>query len=146
KGQIGNNVPKVDAKLAMKIYKKITLLTQNELLHSLHAPALGGLSVGFAKIAIAGRLGMDIDLDKIPGEVKNPAELLFSESNSRFIATFPEKNLKKIKNILNGIPFAVIGIITDKNEISIKSKKFKINFSSELEKLIENYKTPLNGV
>lgn len=148
KNEIGNNVPKVDAKFAKKLYKKIFELTDNELLHSLHTPALGGLAVAFAKIAIAGRLGLQINLDTIPTKnTKKACEILFSESNSRFVATFPEKNLKMIKKILKNIPFAVVGTVTDEQNLSVRSEKFNsANFYIPLDSLIEAYKKPLDGV
>jgi phosphoribosylformylglycinamidine synthase len=148
RGKIGNSVPKVDAKFAIKTYERVSKLTARELLHSLHSPGLGGLAVGFAKVAIAGRLGLDIELDKIPSSgVGSAAEILFSESNSRFIATIPVKNLNEFRKTLSGIPCAVIGTLTEEAEIKFHSKKFKnANFAISLEKLIKAYKNPLDGV
>jgi phosphoribosylformylglycinamidine synthase len=144
-GGVGNDVPKVDANFAKKIYRAVSSATDKRLLHSLHTPALGGLAAAFAKIAIAGRLGIEIDLDKIPhGGVKTAHELLFSESNSRFVMTLPLKNLEEAVKIFKNIPFAPIGLVTDTQKLSVKSLKFnEANVSISLDKLIKSYKIPL---
>lgn len=87
-GYVGNNVPKVDAEEAKRTYATIAEATAAELCHSVHTPALGGLGVGLAKIALGGQLGIEADLSLVPRRRKLPLhELLFSESNSRFVVT-----------------------------------------------------------
>ncbi len=148
KGQVGDRVPQVDAKSAVRTYEKVSKLTAAGLLNSLHTPALGGLAVAFAKIAMAGRLGLHVDLDKIPSRgLKSATELLFSESNSRFIATFSRRNAERIGKILDGIPFAIAGEVVDNPKIEMASSNFKgANFSVRLDELISKYKSPLDGV
>ena len=68
KGYVGNGVPKVNADTAKLIYTKVHEATQNEFVHSLHAPAFGGLAAAFARKSIAGRLGMEIDINLIPSD------------------------------------------------------------------------------
>jgi phosphoribosylformylglycinamidine synthase len=144
-GGIGNDAPKVDADFAKKIYRAVSVLTKKKLLHSLHTPALGGLAAAFAKIAIAGRLGIEIDLDKIPRSgLKTAHELLFSESNSRFVMTLPSRNLEEAVKILKNIPFAPVGLVTDTQKLSVKSLKFHgANVSISIDRLLKSYKNPL---
>ena len=143
-GKVGNNVPKVDAEGAKGIYQAVSELTEQEFAHSLHTPAIGGLAAGFAKVAIAGRLGLDVDLDKIPQTTGIHAhELLFSESNTRFIMTASPDNAAKIAEILAGIPHAVIGKVTDSANLAFSGKA---NMNIPLEKLVSSYKTTLDGV
>ena len=85
-GFTGNAVPTVDASAAKALYAKVAAATDGKLVASLITPALGGLGVAFAKSAIGGRLGMKIDLAEIPNDgCRDALELLFSESNSRFV-------------------------------------------------------------
>ncbi len=137
----GNQVPKVDADYAQKIYRAVSAVTGAELAHSLHTPALGGLAVGFAKVALGGRLGLEIDLNKIPktGELSE-LEALFSESNSRFIMTVAPKDAEKVEKLLAGIPFAQVGKVTAEQELKINSIKVA------LADLVNGYKGTLAGI
>ena len=143
-GKIGNNVPKVDAESALATFNAVSEITEKELAHSLHTPAIGGLAVGFAKVAMAGRLGLNIDLDKIPSTVGIYAhELLFSESNSRFIMTASPEDAAKIAEILADIPHAIVGTVTDSVSLAFSGKA---NLTIPLNQLLQKYKTPLAGV
>ncbi|MFO7821302.1 MAG: AIR synthase-related protein [Lentisphaeria bacterium] len=107
---VGNDVPQVDTQVALEIYEKVSRATEAELCHSLHTPVFGGLGIGFAKVAIGGHLGLEINLDTIPADSgMRPDELLFSESNSRFIATVPPNKAVEFEQLLDGIPFAQVG-------------------------------------
>ena len=117
-GAVGNRVPQVDPKLALAIYERVGQATDAELVHSLHTPAFGGLAAGFAKVAIGGNLGLDIDLKKVPVDGDfGPVERLFSESNSRFIATIAAENRERFEALLAGAPFACVGEVTLKRKL-----------------------------
>jgi len=107
---VGNNVPKVNAAAARHLYERVSAATDVELCHSLHTPGYGGLAVAFAKVAIGGHLGLHIDLDKIvcSGQL-TLAALLFSESNSRFIATVASQHRQRFEAVLADVPFARVG-------------------------------------
>ena len=145
KGAIGNNVPKVDAEYAMSVFQAVSETTEKELCHSLHTPALGGLAAGFAKVAIGGQLGLDIDLNKIPADDLSTAELLFSESNTRFIATIAKENAADFESHFAGLPCAQVGIVTLDDEIVFRQGKH-IEAAVSLEKLSKSYKTTLDNV
>ncbi len=144
-GATGNTVPRVNAEKAMKIYQAISQLTGAGLLRSLHTPALGGLGVAFAKIAAAGRLGMEIHLDAVPRDDGLSAqEILFSESNSRFVATSAPENRGEVEKALEGIPFACVGKVTRNQELKIRSSN-KI-FSFPISRIVSSYKNTLENV
>ena len=144
-GYTGNDVPKVDADYAKRIFKAVSDVTEAELAHSLHTPASGGLGVGFAKKAIAGRLGMKIDLDKVPtaGGLA-PYEVLFSESNSRFIMTVAPQDAAQVEALLADVPFARVGEVTDRGVLELVSQE---NVSEvALDAMVSAYKSPLAGI
>ena len=64
-------------------YHRLTEAISRELVASAYPVGHGGLGTALAKVAIAGRLGMDIT---IPG-VMRPDYYLFSESLGRFVVT-----------------------------------------------------------
>jgi len=96
-GFIGNNIPKIK-KTCLSTYQRV--IHVQKLVHSIHAPTKGGLGVGFAKMCIGGNMGMIIDLSKVPSSLKRNEQILYSESNSRFIITIPPKNRKEFEKIL----------------------------------------------
>ena len=110
---VGNRVPAVDADSAKRLYACVARLTEAELCRSLHTPAGGGLGVGFAKVAMGGMRGLDINVAAIPAEGGLAlCEKLFSESNSRFIATVAPADRQRVEAILAEVPHACVGTVT----------------------------------
>ena len=144
-GYTGNKVPKLDVPAALAMYEKVAQITGNKLAHSLHTPGFGGLAVGFAKVAMAGRLGMNIELGSIPqcGGL-NAAELLYSESNTRFIMTASPDKRDEINAILKGVPFARVGTVTEGDTLKLSGNGSEIEV--KLSELVDSYKSTLAGI
>lgn len=140
----GNRVPEVDAQRALRTYRALGAATEAELLHSLHTPALGGLGVGFAKVAMGGRLGLEIDLRKVPAENCSDLEVLFSESNSRFIATVSPEKAAAFEKLLDGVPFARVGVVTEAEVLALQGKDGK--YVIPVERLVQAYKETLDQI
>ena len=143
-GYTGNNVPKVDGKVSLEICARVSQATKKGLVNSLITPALGGIAVAAAKSAMAGRLGMEIDLDKIPCENCSAIEAWFSESNSRFIATVPAEKKAEFEALLDGVVFAEIGKVTDSKYLKVSGRGAACTL--ELDALLSNYKKTLDRV
>ncbi len=142
-GFTGNRVPHVDAETARKLYERVSETTARGLVNSLATPALGGLAVAFAKSALAGRLGMELELEAIPAEGCNPAEVLFSESHSRFVATVSPEKAPEFESLLAGSVFARVGRVTPTAEIRFTGKS---GFSVTLEDIRKRYQRTLDQV
>lgn len=145
-GAVGNAVPKTDAAFALKVYDAVAKVTDQCLANSLHTPALGGLGVAFAKVAVAGRLGMTVDLAKIPteGDITHE-EMIWSESNTRFIMTVGLENCATVEKMLSGIPFAKVGVVTANPSLILALGDQKLADIS-VSTLVNAYKSPLAGV
>ena len=135
--EIGNTVPQVEAKTAIKLYRKFTEAAEKRLIASSLSPQFGGIAVTLAKKAIAGQLGMEINLKKIPlskdlQKLKRTDYILFSETQSRFIVTINPKRKKEFEKHFAKIPFALIGKVTKNKNFTIKNA-IKTNLT-ELEK------------
>ena len=142
----GNNVPKLDAAKAIEIYTNVSNATEAELVHSLTTPALGGLAMSFARSAMGGRMGCTIDLAKVPASEKMKSlELLFSESNSRFVATVAPADKEAFEKVLGNIPFACVGTVDDSDEIKFVNTD-EGTCSVKLDTLIKNYKGTLDRI
>ncbi len=141
----GNSVPKVDAASAKKLYKALAEVIKQDLAHSIVSPALGGLAAACAKSALGGRVGFDLDLDKLPVEGDLcTAEKLFSESNSRFVLTCAPADAAKVEDLLKGFPLAKVGMTTAEQNLMIRSNGETVSVAlSDLEK---SYKSTLAGV
>lgn len=142
----GNNVPKLNAEKAIEIYNNVSAATESELANSLHTPALGGLMVAFAKCSIAGCLGAKIDLNKLPMSSEiSTVEALFSESNSRFVATVSPDDQAQFEAFLGDIDFACVGEVTANEVIEISTLEGgKIQVS--VDELRNSYKSTLDMI
>ncbi len=139
----GNSVPHVAADQALKLYKQVSDATEKELVNSLHTPALGGLAIGLVKVAAGGRLGLNVDLGKAPGADKcTDIEVLFSESNSRFIATVAPEKCAEFEKVMSGTAFARIGEVTSDGVLAISNGSREIA-AIPVEELVKSYKATL---
>ena len=87
-GGTGNTVPALDIPAAKARYGRMTGAIDHGLVASAFPVTHGGVGVALAKVAIAGRLGMDIT---IPTDMR-PDRFLFSESLGRFVVTVSPDN------------------------------------------------------
>jgi phosphoribosylformylglycinamidine synthase len=145
------HIPTVDAKSAIKLYKALNKAIERGTVASAHALSLGGLGVGLAKVAIAGQLGMEIDLTKVPTEESLNTKdfgcndyILFSESQSRFVVTVAPDLKKKFEKIMHGQKFACIGKVKRNEEgFVVKGPDGEKIVDASLEVLTESYKKTL---
>ncbi|WP_353283453.1 phosphoribosylformylglycinamidine synthase subunit PurL [Wolbachia endosymbiont (group A) of Pogonocherus hispidulus] len=120
-----NNVPKVDAKSARKLYERYNQAIKDGIIASAIAPNLGGLIIALAKSLIAGDLGAEIDLSLVPiGKTQNTdiinKIIMFSESQSRILVTIAPQNQQRFKELLKGVAYSYIGKVTEKKVLNIK--------------------------
>ena len=124
---IGTGVPKVDAAEALRVYRGVERVTRAGAARSLHAVGLGGLAVGLSMVALGGGLGLEIDLAKVPqggdakGGLLSEAELLFSQSNGRFIATVAPERADEFEAALAGVAFRRVGKVAAGKMISVEN-------------------------
>ncbi|NPB00326.1 MAG: phosphoribosylformylglycinamidine synthase subunit PurL [Crenarchaeota archaeon] len=122
RGVLGSSVPKVYKDTAKRIVETIVKLIDEELIVSCHDVSDGGVAVTIAEMVIAGRLGAEVDVRKIPYEGEfRPDYVLFSESNTRFIVEVPEDNLSRVLQILKDVPHAVIGRVIREPRLVVKN-------------------------
>jgi phosphoribosylformylglycinamidine synthase len=109
-GAIGNGVPKVNAARAKALYEALHRAMMAGLVVSCHDCSDGGLGVALAETAFAGGLGLAVDLKAVPAEgIGRNDELLFSESQSRFVATIRPEAQEAFEAALAGCAIARIG-------------------------------------
>ena len=121
---VGGKCPKVDFASSKTNMKSVLKIIKDKLVKSAHDCSKGGLAIAVSEMCMTNQIGCQINLEKIPSDKKMDVDrLLFSESHSRYLMACDEKNLTKIKKILekNNTSFAVIGKFTG-NSIQFSNK------------------------
>jgi len=136
-GSTGNTVPKLNSKNAITRYKKLTAAIAKEILASAYPISHGGLGIALAKIAIAGRIGMELT---IPSGVR-PDYFLFSESLGRFVVTVSPDNRKDFEDTM-GDDAMMLGTVYGR-DFRIMAQKSIIDLP--VEELETAYKSPFLG-
>ncbi|CAN2042685.1 Phosphoribosylformylglycinamidine synthase subunit PurL [Candidatus Magnetomoraceae bacterium gMMP-15] len=145
-GYVGLNVPEVFPQSFIKAYKALAMAIQKELTASVHGVYRGGLGVHFALSAMAGNLGMNLDLNKIPAKNLNRNDtILFSESPGRFIITIAPENKDAFEKIMNQTDFACVGITTEKT-FKIKGLDNRVILNLNIKKLKDAWKQPFGDL
>jgi len=147
-GLKGGKVPGVDPFLSKKIMEKLSKAIQKGYVRSAHDCSEGGLAVCVAEMLFSGGLGADVALGKAPrkGRIASDAELLFSESNSRFIVEVLPRDRVSFEKTLSGIPFAGIGEVNGTTSLRIKGLKGDIVITEDIARLKEAWKKPIRKV
>ena len=150
-GITGLNVPKVCFEKFKVVYKAITRAMERGIIASAHAVARGGLGVHFPMCAMAGGLGMEVDLGALPtggekGHLRNDI-LLFSESAGRFIITIAPENREIFEKLFKGMPAACVGKLTDGHKnLKIRGIDEKVLVDTLIDTLETAWQTPLGDM
>ena len=118
---VGCHVPQVDPAGFLKSYRALHRAIQDQLIASVHGVYRGGLGVHLALAAMAGGLGLEVDLSAVP--VKTPLRsdrLLYSESAGRFIVTVAPDRREAFESLFKGLPVACLGQVTGAPVLSIR--------------------------
>jgi phosphoribosylformylglycinamidine synthase len=110
--------PKVTAELNKTRYIKFSQCTQQGLIASAISVSRGGFGVALCKAAMAGKLGIDIDLAVVNSRISADA-VLFSESQGRLLASVAPQNQKAFESIMQS-DASLIGKVTDSANINIE--------------------------
>jgi phosphoribosylformylglycinamidine synthase len=119
KGQLGVNVPKVNPQNACVLYTALSHAIHRGLVASCHDCSDGGLGVALAESAFAGGYGMDLDISAIP--VDSAVIALFSESQSRFVATVAPENAAAFNAAMGNSPVLRIGEVIPEKQFKLKA-------------------------
>lgn len=109
----GGAAPRVELEREKKNTEGILKAIELGLVKAIHDVSKGGIAVALTEMALAGGMGFEVDINKIPVEGElSPVEVLFSESQARFIVSFEGENLEKLGELFD--EFAVIGEVKGK--------------------------------
>lgn len=145
KAFIGDSVPGVSIANACA-YRALNKCIDEGLIASATSVHSGGLGVALAKTAMAGMLGMDIDLSKIPGATTRVDNLLYSESTGRIIMTVSSENKALLeKNMhLYGVRLQEIGKVNDNNNFILRNGNTKV-VDTNITDMLTSYRSRFQG-
>jgi phosphoribosylformylglycinamidine synthase II len=123
RGLSGGDVPTVNSILAKQTFAKVHEAIRSRLVRSCHDLSEGGLAVAAAEMAMAGGLGMRIDIAGVGGGQLSATEALFSESNTRFLVETDAVSAGEFERLLaNGsVPVLRLGTIESSAQLTITS-------------------------
>jgi phosphoribosylformylglycinamidine synthase subunit PurSL len=115
-------VPKVDLALAPQLLGALHAAMSAGLVRSCHDMSEGGLAVAAAEMAIAGELGLVLDLASLPrsDDVDNDLIALFAESTTRFLVEVRSADAVAFEAALAGMPCARIGEVTAEPRLVVR--------------------------
>jgi phosphoribosylformylglycinamidine synthase len=144
-GYLGNNSPRVNIEAARRLMGDLSSATSRGLVRACHDLSEGGLAVALSEMAFAGNLGAEVSLATVPagGKIDRDDVLLFSESNSRFLAEIEPGNREEFETAMRGNAFALIGRVNASDSLKVKGLKGKFVISLPLKALKESWQKPL---
>jgi len=145
RGAMGNRVPQVNPKRGKKLMDALSATMDKGLVKACHDLSEGGIGVAAAEMSFAGGVGITLDLNKVPlGENINRNDtILFSESNTRFLVEVAPEDAKRFEGALGETVFAVIGEVTEDDNLEIYGIKGEKVVSTPLAELKEAWQKPL---
>lgn len=143
--EVGGSVPTLDAKEAIQTYRRLHQTMLNGLVTSCHDCSDGGIAVAVAESAFSGDLGATVCLDGLAiSEPLNSAEILFSESNSRFIVSVAKENCRDFESMMIGSTLKHIGEVTSDPYLLIRHLN-QVVIHEGLNELKRVWQEPLKG-
>jgi phosphoribosylformylglycinamidine synthase len=96
-------------------------------------------------MAFAGGLGARLNLAAVPhaDDVTRDDEVLFSESNSRFLAEVRPQDARAFEACLADVPHARIGAVTEEGRLAVTGLKANVVISADIARLKAAWKKPL---
>ena len=117
------------------------------LVRACHDCSDGGIGVSLAEMAFAGGLGMAIDLKAVPAEgISRDDELLFAESQSRFVVTIAPAAQAAFEAKLAGCVLACIGRVIPEGLFRIDGLAGERIVEEEITALKAAWQRPLAGL
>ena len=120
-GYVGRSVPQVEPEACMRLYRALAKSIAKGLVASAHGIYRGGMGVHLAMKAMAGGLGLDVNLAALvsPG-AKRDDVLLYSESAGRFIVTVDPSNQEAFESNFGALPAACIGKVIPQPHLRVR--------------------------
>ena len=109
--------PMTDLEAGPRRARRVARVIAEGIARSAHDCSEGGVLLAASEMAMAGRLGLELDLTLLPAEGElDPLEERFAETPSRYLLEVERARLDELDAALGGEPYAVIGRFTDAHD------------------------------
>ena len=142
--ELGANVPRVRPDEAVEVFRRVEKAIAKGLVLACHDLSEGGLAVAAAEMAFAGGLGVGMDLSLVPAPdgTDRDDQLLFSESQSRFLVEVAPDREEEFATLVAGIPAARLGDTNQTRRLLVKGVGGRIVVDEPIEDLREAFLAP----
>ncbi|MGQ9827861.1 MAG: phosphoribosylformylglycinamidine synthase subunit PurL [Roseiflexus sp.] len=110
-----SQIPRVDLAQAPRLMAALHTAMNAGLVRACHDLSEGGLGVAAAEMALAGNLGVSLDMRAVPHNmaVTDDLVLLFGESPTRFLVEVRPADTSAFETTMNGHTYARVGVVTE---------------------------------
>ncbi|MCW4035228.1 MAG: phosphoribosylformylglycinamidine synthase subunit PurL [Candidatus Bathyarchaeota archaeon] len=146
-GYLGCNVPQVRLESAQKTFKAITAAIDNGYIRACHDLSEGGLAVAATEMAFSSDFGVTLDLGKVvrSEDVCRNDQVLFSESNTRFLVEVPQNRRAEFEALMKDVDYAAVGEVSTEPKLVVSGLDGKQVIDADLAQLRKRWKEPLRG-
>lgn len=99
-GFVGGRCPVVDFATSKCNMDAVLQSVWKGLVKCVHDCSKGGMAIALSELCMAGNIGCNVDLGKVPGHKLVSDKILFSESHSRYVLVTDSKNVKPLLQTL----------------------------------------------
>ncbi len=150
RGATGGAVPRVDLERAPRILAAIHGAIRSGLVASCHDLSEGGLAVAAAEMAFAGDLGLELDLSSAPAqELSGPgdreAQLLFSESCTRFLVEVAPGDARRFAERFTGLPCGELGRVSAEKRLCVRGAGGRTLLEIPVDELRQAFHSSFHG-
>jgi len=144
-GLPGGEVPRVDLERAPQLFRRVHEAINRRVVRACQDLSEGGLAVALGEMAFAGGLGAQIDLRLLgaQSQLENDAELLFSESNTRFVLEVPAGQATAVRELFAGCPLVELGAVCSEPRLTIRGMTGSTVVDLGLAEMRAAWKAPL---
>ena len=142
----GGSVPRVDLDTAPERLVQLHNAIGSGSVRSCHDLSEGGLAVAAAEMAFAGGIGVSLDLDELAAvsDGLQAAELLFSESPTRFLVEVTTESESTFRKAIEGQPVVQVGTTNDGDRLEIIGDDGQTLVDTSLADLKQAWQAPLD--
>jgi phosphoribosylformylglycinamidine synthase len=145
-GQIGLNVPRSKVESDKRHYAALHQAVQQGLVNAARGIYRGGLGIHLTLMALAGDLGLEVDLARVPAESSIRSDkILFSESCGRIILCIKARKKKDFEKEMSGCRLELVGKVRKDQNLVIKNGDRPL-IKTKLKPLREAYHQPFGGL
>jgi len=138
----GRSLPRVDPAANTLLYRAYERALRYGLVASAISLERGGLALAAARSAMAGRLGLMLDLAAVPAkDTLRHDELLYSESQGRLLVTVDPARRAEFESMMGECPRACVGEVMENRRFVVTGRQGKLVLESDVDVMLEHYRS-----